>query len=72
MYCDPAVNIIMFKLQMHQDVNNSEGLRDWDVYGEPSFNTSLRCFFTLAEYVIGISVELLSNLDIVKHNLACA
>lgn len=28
MHYDPAVSIIMFKLQMHQDVNNSEGLRD--------------------------------------------
>ena len=72
MHCDLALNIITFKMQMNQDVNDSEGLRDWDVHGEPSFNSALKCFFTLAEYVIGISVEHLSNSDVVKCNLAHA
>lgn len=70
MHCDLAQNIIMFKMQMNQDVNDGEGLRDWDVYGEPSLNRFLKCFFTLAEYVIGISVEHLSHSDIGKCNLA--
>lgn len=72
MHCDLALNRIMFKMQMNQGTNDSEGLRDWDVHGEPSFSKSLKCFFTLAEYAIGISVEHLSNSDIVKCNLAYA
>lgn len=55
---------------MNQDVNDGEGLRGWDMYGEPSLNRFLKCFFTLAEYVIGISVEHLSHSDIGKCNLA--
>lgn len=54
---------------MNQDVNDGEGLRDWDAHGEPSFNRSLKCFFTSAEYVIGMSVECFPNSDIVKCNL---
>lgn len=46
MHCDLAQNIIMFKMQMNQDVNDGEGLRDWDVYGEPSLNRS-QVFFHL-------------------------
>lgn len=69
MYCDLALLIIMFKMQMNQDVNDGEGLRDWDVHEEPSFNRSLKCFFTSAEYVIGMSVECFPNSDIVKCNL---
>lgn len=42
------------------------------MHGEPSLDRSLRCVFTLAENVIGISVEQLSNSDIVKRNLAYA
>jgi len=33
MHCDLALNIIMFKMQMNQDANDNEGLRDWDVQG---------------------------------------
>lgn len=69
MHCDLALHIVMFKMQMNQDVDDGEGQRDWNAHGEPSFKRSLKCFFTSAEYVIGMSVECFPNADIVRRNL---
>lgn len=56
MHHDLALSIIIFKMQMNQPVNDSEGQRDWDVHKEPSFITP-QVFFSLLQSVIGISVH---------------
>lgn len=72
MPCGLALNIIMFKMQMSQDVNGSEGQKDRGVHGELNISGSLRCVFTSAECVTGISIQLLHGSGTVKWNLAHA
>lgn len=72
MPCGLALNIIMFKMQMSQDVNDSERQKDWGVHGELNISRSLRCVFISAECVTGISIQLLYGSGTVKCNLAHA
>lgn len=70
MPCGLALNTIMFKMQMSQDMNDNKGQNDWGMYGEPNVNRLLRSVLTLTENVIGISIQFLNNSGTVKCNLA--
>lgn len=72
MPCGLALNIIMFKLEVSQDVNDSEAQKDWGMHEEPNINRSLKCVFTLTECVIGINIQVLYDSGTVKCNLAHA